>query len=90
LLGHFSEFIELPIPTLQSRLQILEGFAGLMAADEILRKVAARTHAFTAADLKRLCYKACMAAVSSSEPVMNGKLSTSQAVCHWMQSPRRR
>jgi SpoVK/Ycf46/Vps4 family AAA+-type ATPase len=57
----FPRDIELPVPTLAARKEILRGYCE-SASDELLDHVSERTHAFVPGDIWRLCSKAEMAA----------------------------
>lgn len=58
LLSQFKKLIELPTPNSDTRLKILQHFAGSFTNTSVLQAVAERTHAFNARDLDTLCREA--------------------------------
>jgi SpoVK/Ycf46/Vps4 family AAA+-type ATPase len=71
VLNYFKEVIELPIPTSQSRLELLKGLAPHTSL-EVLKNVADRTHAFTANDVLNLRIKAFKSSLKRRNSTVNG------------------
>jgi SpoVK/Ycf46/Vps4 family AAA+-type ATPase len=79
VLNYFKEVIELPIPTSESRLELLKGLAPHTTL-EVLKSVADRTHAFTANDILNLRIKAFKSTIRRRGIVTNSVEAVPQEV----------